>query len=335
MQGISDKAVKANYAENKYRFNSGNELNNKEFSDGSGLELYDAVHRMYDPQLGRFGQIDPLGDVTSYMSPYGFASDNPISHFDPSGLTDTVVTTKTTDLPAVYVNAKTRAKWFYWPGSTKSKRQTWARNQGTYADRLHNNQPLSQKGDPASYTSSLGMYKHWTQEEKNYRAMQAWAVGIIASPALIATSPAEIGVALTAQRFTAVAIDASIQTAVNAMLHKNVFSNYNFVSGAASFLIGAPEGASLSDLAQVNLLNSTISTSINVSSSSVFGPNSIFTFDPRAILINAAFGTAAGKYSQFIGNGSGAGDAFGDAAASPMNLAGAVGDETTKPKEQQ
>ena len=36
MAGISDKAVKSNYAENKYRFQK-QELQNKEFSDGNGL----------------------------------------------------------------------------------------------------------------------------------------------------------------------------------------------------------------------------------------------------------------------------------------------------------
>ncbi|HWK02143.1 MAG TPA: DUF6443 domain-containing protein [Puia sp.] len=92
MAGISDKALKTNYSENKYRFNSGSELQNKEFSDGSGLELYDAKNRMYDPQILRFGQIDPMGDMSHNISPYVFASDNPISINDPLGLNDSLPT---------------------------------------------------------------------------------------------------------------------------------------------------------------------------------------------------------------------------------------------------
>jgi len=86
MAGISDKALKSQYAENKYRFNDGSELQNKEFSDGSGLEAYDADFRMYDPQIGRFWQMDPLSDLFSDWSPYVFANDNPVSLNDPLGL---------------------------------------------------------------------------------------------------------------------------------------------------------------------------------------------------------------------------------------------------------
>src|SRR5258708_39105244 len=57
MSGISDKALKTNYAENKYRYNKGTELQNKEFFDASGLALYTTDHRLYDPQLGRFVQV--------------------------------------------------------------------------------------------------------------------------------------------------------------------------------------------------------------------------------------------------------------------------------------
>ena len=47
MAGISDKALKSQYAQNKYRFN-GKELENQEFSDGSGLEQYDFGKRFYE-----------------------------------------------------------------------------------------------------------------------------------------------------------------------------------------------------------------------------------------------------------------------------------------------
>ena len=86
MAGISSKA--AGGIQNKYKFNGGNELQSAEFSDGSGLETYDAVNRMYDPQLGRFFQPDELAESNWEMSPYNFASDNPINFNDPLGLAD-------------------------------------------------------------------------------------------------------------------------------------------------------------------------------------------------------------------------------------------------------
>jgi len=90
MAGISDKAIKSQYHENKYRGNGGDELQNKEFSDGSGLESYDAFFRMYDPQIGRFWQQDPLAEASEDWSPYSFVQDNPVSFSDPLGLTDSV-----------------------------------------------------------------------------------------------------------------------------------------------------------------------------------------------------------------------------------------------------
>lgn len=114
MHGISSKAF--GLLENKHKFNGGAELENREFSDGSGLDLYATDFRKYDPQIGRFHQIDLLASVSHSQSPYAFVGNNPLGFVDPLGL-DTV---RSAAMPAnmnvgdVWVKpGENGAEWYY------------------------------------------------------------------------------------------------------------------------------------------------------------------------------------------------------------------------------
>lgn len=84
MAGISSKA---GGLENKFKYN-GKELQHGEFSDGGGLEAYDYGARMYDTELGRWWQVDPLANKVMSWSEFNFCHDNPVLNIDPNGMED-------------------------------------------------------------------------------------------------------------------------------------------------------------------------------------------------------------------------------------------------------
>jgi RHS repeat-associated protein len=83
MDGISTMAPLK--LANDYKYN-GKLLNDKEFADGTGLDWYSYGMREYDVQIARFPQLDPLTDEFAALTPYQYASDEPIGNVDLDGL---------------------------------------------------------------------------------------------------------------------------------------------------------------------------------------------------------------------------------------------------------
>ena len=79
MAGISSKAFKTNYPENRCKYNQIEQDNDLD------LNMYEAFYRNLDPQIGRFWQSDPEAEGIEDFSPYASMNSNPINSADPFG----------------------------------------------------------------------------------------------------------------------------------------------------------------------------------------------------------------------------------------------------------
>jgi RHS repeat-associated protein len=81
---ISSKKLGDN---NEGKLSNPYQYNDKEMLDeDAGLNWYDYGFRSYDPQIGRFMQLDPMAFDYPELTPFQFAGDDPIANVDLDGL---------------------------------------------------------------------------------------------------------------------------------------------------------------------------------------------------------------------------------------------------------
>ena len=78
MSAISSHSLPS-YVRNRYKANGGAEFGDEEWSNGSGLEMYETFYRSYNAQIGRFMQGDPMMEESGES--YVFGKNNPVSIF--------------------------------------------------------------------------------------------------------------------------------------------------------------------------------------------------------------------------------------------------------------
>lgn len=97
------KGAKAVMADYRYGFN-GKENDNEVYNATGTFQDYGM--RSYDPRIGRFISVDPLAAKFPMLTPYQFASNNPIRHIDLDGMEGTdPPPVSTTTVPGTQIDA--------------------------------------------------------------------------------------------------------------------------------------------------------------------------------------------------------------------------------------
>ncbi|QQS27538.1 MAG: hypothetical protein IPM47_11570 [Sphingobacteriales bacterium] len=61
------------------------QYNGKELNEDFGLHWMDYGARWYDPQINRWGQVDPLAEKYYAWNGYNYTFNNPLKYTDPDG----------------------------------------------------------------------------------------------------------------------------------------------------------------------------------------------------------------------------------------------------------
>ncbi|SKB93622.1 RHS repeat-associated core domain-containing protein [Chryseobacterium balustinum] len=105
--------------------------------------MYDYGARMYMPDIGRWGVVDPLAEKHPEMTPYRYSFNNPINATDPTGLLEDWV--YNTESNSVYWNENATSQ------ATAGANETYLGTSGTYTTESDSTTALHSDG---SYTNN-------------------------------------------------------------------------------------------------------------------------------------------------------------------------------------